>query len=73
MKAVGIPSLHWVQALKMEHHLTDVMDEYNTKLAVFIRGDMNASSKNKTRSNLLSAFVSRLELSKVFIQMSDSR
>ena len=76
-----IPSLHtavyfptagkdgdWLACLvELEHHLTEVMEEYNGNLAVFIRGDLNASSKNKTRSSFLSAFVSRLELLKVII------
>ena len=58
----------WLACLvELEHHLTEVMEEHNRNIAVFVRGDLNASSKNKTRATLLTAFISRMELSKVTI------
>ena len=53
--------------MELENHLTEVMEEHNGHIAVFVRGDLNSSSKNKTRASFLSAFVNKMELSKVII------
>jgi hypothetical protein len=45
----------------------EIIDKHDGLLAVFVRGDLNASSKNKTRADLLSAVITRLKLSKVKI------
>ena len=44
----------WLASLvELEHHLTDIVEEYNRKIAVFVRGDLKASPKNETRARLL--------------------
>ena len=45
----------------------DNIERHGGHLATFLRGDLNASSKNKTRATLLAALIERLELSKVVI------
>ena len=45
----------------------EITDKHDGLLASFVRGDFNASSKNKTRAALLSAVIVRLKLSKVNI------
>ena len=58
----------WLACLvEMEHHLTEVMEEYNRNIAVFVRCNLNASSKNKTMASILTAFISRIVLSNVTI------
>ena len=75
-----LPSLHtavylptagrdgeWLDALtELEQHVQGTIDQYGP-LGVFLRGDFNASSKNKRRSAMLLAFITNLELSKVTI------
>ena len=76
-----LPSLHtgvylptagkdgpWLAALvELEDHIREIIEKHDGPLAVFVRGDLNASSKNKTRAAFLSAVIVRLKLSKVKI------
>jgi hypothetical protein len=58
----------WLACLiELEHHITDIVEEHGGNIAVFIRGDLNASSKNMTRSKLFSAFISKMNLTKVIL------
>ena len=64
-----LPSLHssvylptagkdgdWLTALvDLEQHVMEVIDKHYGHIATFLRGDFNASSKNKTRATLLSS------------------
>ena len=43
------------------------MDKFSGQLATFLRGDINASTKNKSRAAILTAMISRLELTRVNI------
>ena len=76
-----LPSLHtgvylptagddgkWLETLiDLESHITEIIEKHDGPIATFVRGDFNASSKNKNRSSLLSAVLSRLDLSRVHI------
>ena len=62
-----LPSLHtgvylptagrdgdWLAALiELEKHIGEVSDQHNGALAIYLRGDFNASCKNKTRTPCL--------------------
>ena len=75
-----LPSLHtsvylptagkdgeWLATLvQLEAHVMENIVKYG-KLATFLRGDFNASSKNKPRSAILSSVIARLSLNRVNI------
>ena len=50
--------------VELEHHVKENRDKFRGS-AIFLRGDFNASSRNKMRASFLSAFVNRLDLSRV--------
>ena len=76
-----LPSLHtavylptagrdgdWLAALvELEDHVLGHIEQFRGHLATFLRGDFNSSSKNKSRSTILSAMISRMELARVSI------
>ena len=51
----------------LEEHVQGYIDQHGGHLATFLCGDFNASSKNKRRSAILSALITRLELSRIHI------
>ena len=57
----------WLNAMaELEHHLMEISEKYEN-FASFLRGDFNASSKNASRASILSAFIARLDLTRVSI------
>ena len=58
----------WLASVvELEDHVRGYIDQFSGHLATFLRGDLNASSKNKSRAAILSALIGRLELAKVSI------
>ena len=50
----------WLSSLlDLEQHVMEVIEKHHGELATYLRGDFNASTKNKTRATYLSAAVSR--------------
>ena len=47
--------------MELEEHASDMIEKEGP-LAIYLRGDFNASSKNKIRANMLAAVVERLKL-----------
>ena len=55
----------WVATLlELEQHVIENFSKHGN-IAIFVRGDFNASSKNKTRSLLFSSFIRRLDLTRL--------
>ena len=58
----------WLASVvELEEHVRGLIDQFSGQLATFLRGDLNASTKNKSRAAILSAMISRLELMRVNI------
>ena len=57
----------WLNVLvELELHIIETRMKYKN-IASFLRGDFNASSKNRSRATILSAFIARLGLTRVAI------
>ena len=58
----------WLASVvELEEHVRGYIDQFSGQLATFLRGDLNASTKNKSRAAILTAMISRLELARVNI------